>query len=178
MSQTDEMKRRRRDVFDEPTTPYDPGGVPVAVDDEDTLPVDAEQLEQAARRSCDVDDPNEAIAIPATRTSANARPRPFVELVVAGAGTVVTLPVHRVTSMGVVLTVPAGVPVPLAPDTPVTAVVHLMPNDDEVQRARVPAHVAHHRMASPNASGGLSLRWDLREASARSAVESLLACVD
>jgi hypothetical protein len=50
-----------------------------------------------------------------------------------------------------------------------------MKRDEEVTRARVPAHVAHHRMASPDAAGGLSLRWDLREASARTAVESLLS---
>lgn len=105
----------------------------------------------------------------------NARPRPYVELVVAGAGAVVRLPVHRVSPMGVVLTVPAGVPVEIAADTPVVAVVHLMRTDVELMRARIPAHVAHHRMATGTAPGGLSLRWDLREASARSAVESLLA---
>lgn len=168
--------KRRRDLFaDEPTTPYDPGSVPQAVDDEDTRPIDADELEVAARRSCEVDDPHAATSIPAARTAANARPRPFVELVVTGAGAVVRLPVHRVSPMGVVLTVPAGVPVDLANDTPVTAVVHLMRTGDELTRARIPAHVAHHRMATGEASGGLSLRWDLREASARSAVEALLA---
>jgi hypothetical protein len=171
------MKPRRQNVFDEPTRTYDPGSVPVAVDDEDTRPIDAEELEVAARRSTEVEDRASATSLPLIRTSPNAVLRPYVELVVTGAGTVVRLPVHRVSAMGVVLTVPPGVPVHLAPDTPVTAVVHLMLNDDELTRARVPAHVSHHRMASPNAAGGLSLRWDLREASARSAVESLLAGV-
>ncbi len=169
------MKRRRQDVFDEPTTPYDPGSVPQAVDDEDTRPIDAEELEVAARRSTELVDPTSTDVLPTMRPAANAVPRPFVELVIAGAGTVVRLPVHRVSAMGVVLTVPPGVRVELAHDTAVTAVVHLMRNDEELTRARVPAHVSQHRMASPNANGGLSLRWDLREASSRSAVEALLA---
>ncbi|HUQ00930.1 MAG TPA: hypothetical protein VM261_00485 [Kofleriaceae bacterium] len=149
--------------------------MPVAVDDEDTRPVDAEQLEVAARRSTELVDPSAAESLPTMRPAANAVPRPFVELQVAGAGTVVRLPIHRVSAMGVVLTVPPGVRVDLAHDTAVTAVVHLMRNDEELTRARVPAHVSHHRMASPDANGGLSLRWDLREASARTAVEALLA---
>lgn len=170
------MKRRRRDVFqDEPTTPYEDGSVPVAVMDEDTRPVDVDQMEIAARRSRDIEDPGAAISLPTPRTSANAVQRPFVELVVAGAGTVVSLPVYRVTQMGVVLTIPPGVPIDLEADTPVTAVVHLMRTDEELTRARVPAHVAHTRTASKDKPGGLSLRWDLREASARSAVEALLA---
>jgi hypothetical protein len=164
----------RRDVFDEPTVPHDSGSIPMPVEEDDTRPVDVDELAAAARRSRDVEDLHTTTAIPATRTSPNARPRPFVELLVAGGGSL-RLPVHRVTSMGVVLTVPRGVPVVLAMDTPVTAVVHLMHSDDELTRARVPAHVSHHRVASETASGGLSLRWDLREASARSAVESLLA---
>lgn len=169
------MPRRGHDVFDEPTRAYDPGCVPVAVDDEDTRPIDADELAVAARRSTQVDDPAAATSFPLVRTSPHAVLRPFVELVVVGSGTVVRLPVHRVSAMGVVLTVPPGVPVDLQPDTPVTAVVHLMHTDDELTRARVPAHVSHHRVASGDAAGGLSLRWDLREANARSAVESLLA---
>jgi len=160
---------------DEPTTPYDPGSVPVAIEEDETRPVDAGELEVAARQSLEITEAFDPTSIPATRTSPNARPRPFVELLIAGAGTVITLPVHRVTSTGVVLTVPAGTPFDLATDTPVTAVIHLMLSDDEVTRARLPAHVAHHRSASANAPGGLSLRWDLTDPGARRAVESLLA---
>jgi hypothetical protein len=169
------MKRKRRDAFDEPTVQYEGGNVPVAIEDGDeTRPVDVEEMEVAARRSKDVEDPHAPVSLPTMRTSPNAVPRPFVELVVAGAGTVVSLPVYRVTQMGVVLTIPPGNTVDLAADTPVTAVVHLMRTDEELTRARVPAHVAHTRAASADKAGGLSLRWDLREASARSAVEALL----
>lgn len=171
------MKRRRRDVFaDEPTTPYDPGNVPVAVDDgDDTRPVDAEELADAVRRSREVVEPHDPTSVAAVRTSPHARPRPFVELQVAGAGTVVTLPVHRISVTGLVLTVPAGTPLALANDTPVTAVVHLMRGTERITRARLPAHVAHHRTASARAAGGLSLRWDLTDPGARRAVEALVA---
>ena len=169
------MKRKRRDAFDEPTLQYEDGNVPVAIEDgDDTRPVDVEEMEVAARRSKDVEDPHAAVSLPTIRTAANAVPRPYVELVVAGAGMVVSLPVYRVTQMGVVLTIPPGNTVDLAADTPVTAVVHLMRTDEELTRARVPAHVAHTRVASADKAGGLSLRWDLREASARTAVEALL----
>ena len=159
------------------TTPYDDGAVPVLVDEEEdeTRPVDVEEMEGSARRSTTVTEPHDPTPLPTTRTSPNARPRTFVELLVPGAGNVVTLPVHRVSSTGGILIVPPGVPIDLVNDTPVTAVVHLMCTDEETLRARLPAHVAHHRNASADAPGGLSLRWDLTDAGTRRSVEALLA---
>jgi hypothetical protein len=172
------MKRRRDPYEEEPTMPYDPSGVPVLVEDDDTRPVDVDELEAAVRQSVELDEPTAAMAVRAVRTAAHARPRPFVDVLVAGAGAVVTLPVHRVSVTGVVLTVPPGVSIDLAVDTPVVAVIHLMrTGDEELLRARVPAHVAHHRAPGPLATGGLSLRWDLRESTARRAVETLVASV-
>jgi hypothetical protein len=172
------MQRRWRDVFaDEPTTPYDPANVPVpvAMEGDDTRPVDVGEMEGAARRSCEINEPHDPTPIAAPRASPNARQRAFVDLVIAGAGAVVTLPVHQVSITGLVLTVPAGTPLELASETAVTAVVHLMRGPEEHTRARLPAHVSHHRSASAVAAGGLSLRWDLREPGARRAVEALLA---
>lgn len=170
------MKRARRDPFaDEPTRVCDAANIPLPVDDDETTrPVAVEELELTARRSVEVVEPHDPTSLPAVRTSTHARPRPFVELVVAGAGAVVTLPVHRLLATGVVLLVPPGVPLELAADTPVTAVIHLV-RDDEVTRARLPAHVAHHRSASTDVAGGVSLRWDLRDPGARRAVEALVA---
>ena len=71
---------------DEPTTPYDPGSVPVAIEEDETRPVDAGELEVAARQSLEITEAFDPTSIPATRTSPNARPRPFVELLIAGAG--------------------------------------------------------------------------------------------
>jgi hypothetical protein len=161
---------RRRDPFaDEPTAPYDPGTVPVAVDDEDTRPVDVEEMEGAARRSCDVRDPSAPV------TARHAQPRPYVELAVAGAGAIVMLPVHRISATGVVLVVPPGVDVDLAADADVMAIVHLVRGDAEPVRARLPAQVAHHRAPRNGVSGGLSLRWDVTEPGNRLALEALLA---
>jgi len=171
------MKRRRRDPYaDETTIPYDDLSVPVAISEEDdeTRPVDVEEMEVAARRSTEVTEPHDPTPLPATRTSPNARPRTFVELQVAG-GAVITLPVHRLSQTGVILVVPPGVPIDLPHDTAVTAVLHLMRTDEEMMRARLPAHVAHHRHSTGSAPGGLSLRWDLTDAGARRAVEALLA---
>jgi hypothetical protein len=169
------MKKRRRDVFgDEPTTPYEPGNVPVVVEDEDTRPVDAEELAVAARRSREVREPHDPTSVAAVRTSPNARPRPFAEVQVAGAGAF-KLPVHRISMTGMVLTVPTGFAIDLASDTPVTVVVHLMPVPEQVTRARLPANVAHLRSPRGTTPGGLSLRWDLRDPGTRRAVEALLA---
>lgn len=109
------------------------------------------------------------------RASPNTRPRAFVEVQVAGGGGGVLLPLHRVSFTGLVLTVPPGSPLELANDTAVTAVIHLMRGPEQVTRARLPAHVAHHRNATAAAAGGLSLRWDLSDPGSRRAVEELLA---
>jgi len=166
---------RRRDPFaDEPTSPYDPGIVPVAVDDEDTRPVDVEVMEVAARRSRDVRDPSEP-APDASRPARHARPRPYVELSFAGAGAAVMLPVHRISATGVVLVVPPGVALGLAADAAVAAIVHFVRDGAEPLRVRLPAQVGHLRAPRAGAPGGLSLRWEATEPDDLRALEALLA---
>jgi len=165
---------QRRDPFaDEPTSPYDPSTIPVAVDDEDTRPVDVEEMEVAAKKSRHVRDPS-APPVAARHT----QPRPYVELSMAGAGAIVMLPVHRISATGVVLVVPPGVAVDLPADAAVVAIVHLVRGDSAPVRARLPANVAHHRAPSNGAPGGLSLRWDTTQPGDRLALEGLLARCD
>ncbi len=159
---------------DEPTTPYEPGNVPVVVEDEDTRPVAPAELEEAVRRSREVHEPHDLIPVATVRTSPHARPRPFAEVQVAGAGAF-KLPVHRISMTGMILNVPAGFSIDLASDTPVTVVVHLMPVPEQITRARLPAQVAHLRSPRGSTPGGLSLRWDLRDPGSRRAVEALIA---
>ncbi|MCB9564772.1 MAG: hypothetical protein H6709_12110 [Kofleriaceae bacterium] len=165
---------RRRDPFaDEPTTPYD--AVPELVDDETTMPVDVDEMEGAARRSCaafDVHEPDPIVVAPAAR---HARPRPYVELSIVGHGHVVQLPLHRVSPTGVVLVVPPGVAVHLAADTAVMALVHLLRDGAAPTRARLPAQVVHHREPDDATAGGLSLRWDVRTPDDQRRLDDLLA---
>lgn len=167
----------RPSFFDEPTVQYDADCVPVAVDEDETQPVDVGEMQLAARRSRALREPLDPTPVPAARSSRHVRPRPFVELVRSGAGAIVRLPVHRVSETGIVLTVPPGTVVDLADDAPVEAVVHLTSglNRDNVVRARLPAVVVCARPPGPALAGGVSLRWDVRDPETASALATLLA---
>jgi hypothetical protein len=185
------MKRRRdRNVFDEPTVRYEGGAVPTFIDDdEDTRPVDVDEMAQAARRSRDFDDPHEdpsvtiefaeppraeGTPVPATRPSPRGPGTLYAELACSAVDKVLTLPVHRVSSTGVSLEVPPDVTVVLAVDTAVTVFLNSATRGANALRARVPALVAHHRLPRGGVPGGLSLRWDTERGTGQRELDQVL----
>lgn len=158
----------RNDPFaDETTIPYE-DGVPLAIDDQATRPVDVDEMEVAAKESCAVEQPG------ASPAALHARRRDHAEVSVTGRQPMV-LPVVRVSGTGLVLALPLGVAIALAEDRPVGVVVHRVRDGAPPLRVRLPAVVVCHRPAGAGAGGGLSLRWDLREPDDERRLERLLA---
>lgn len=149
---------------DETTARFDPEAVPQMVEDDITRPVDADEMQAAARASRLADDPRPSPrVIRRDRTSApvGAPAEPYAEVQVAGTAEVVTLPAHNLSPTGVALAIPDQVALSVEEGATVMVLLHLGLNAaGQPLSARVPAIVAHHRRAGAGRSGGLSLRWD------------------
>jgi len=159
------MKRRGKDPFaDESTVRFDfeKAAIPEPVEDESTMPVDAEEMAAAARRSRHAPDPSEVVLT--------------VEVPVGG-GPPVTLAVHSLSATGVALALPPGLALDLREDTELTVEVVVTRGRAEAERARVPVVVGHHRPPRGKTAGGLSLRWKTEEARDADALRRVLAHV-
>jgi hypothetical protein len=156
--------RQRRDPFaDESTVRFDSSAIPTPVDDETTLPVDAEDMAAAARRSRDAPDPNELQQI--------------VQLPLGG-GPPVALTAHAITATGAALAVPVGLAIDAGEARAIVVEVVVLRGGDEVAHVRVPAQLGHYRPPARGAAGGLSLRWTTDDADpAAGELKRLLALV-
>jgi hypothetical protein len=166
-------KARLAPFDDETTTRFDPEAVPQLVDEDITMPVDAGEMQAAARAAqlvADPDVPPRIIRRPASTPAGGAPTEPYAEVQIAGTAKVVTLPAHNLSPSGVALAVPDQVSLTVETGATVMVLLHLgLDAGGQPVRARVPAIVAHHRPAGDGKPGGLSLRWD--HSNPRTAVE-------
>lgn len=136
--------------------------VPTPVDDDVTIPVDAEEMLAAAKRSAAVPDASEAPARNVVRratVTSGAPQGPHARLQVAGSGASIMLRIYNVSATGAAFEIPEGHELRVQEGVNVMVEV-FFERTDSTPSARLLAEVVHMRPARPGRLGGVSIRWD------------------
>jgi hypothetical protein len=136
-------------------------GIPIVVDSEETTPVDADTMLQAARRSTMVPDTSTSANVVSRKRMATQaapdEPELKAEVFLAGGKGGVELPVQNASPSGLALMVPAGIDLSLATGVAVTVRLHRSGSD--TIDVKLSASVVHVRPAAADVPGGVSMRW-------------------